>query len=41
MLSDISGGNVAGRNASWFNDGGALVARSLQLDEPIVFVGLK
>jgi carboxylesterase type B len=40
MVCTHGGGNLSGRNASWFNDGGALVARSVQLGKPIVFVGL-
>ena len=32
---------MAGRNASWFNDGGAFVVRSVEVGKPFVFVSSK
>lgn len=37
----LSGENMAGRNASWFNDGGAFVVRSVEVGKPFVFVSSK
>jgi carboxylesterase type B len=35
------GGHIAGHNSAWFNDGGPLVSRSVEISRPIVVVSTK